>query len=273
MQRFGWDKKNDAFVFSMKGNVPVRVSWTFAVPIVLPFLHEWPTRPTNALIHTTIFALLFFVSVFLHELAHVWAARGQGIGTERIELYLFGGLARFKRGATSSHGWAWIAFAGPLANVALAAGFAASYYLTVRPFLPVEPDSLFNSPPPSPTTLVGWALWVGALLNLVLVFINILPAYPLDGGTITRHLLTRRFGAGGAERIVGFCGVILSVLRFAVILPAAVAGVLLWIPPSFKPNWRAFRGTGRKKPGPPRPAVDAIDEVEWRGRGGRPINK
>jgi Zn-dependent protease len=273
LQRFGWDKKNDAFVFTTSGSVPVRVSWTFAVPIILPFLREWSTRPMDALIHTFVFAVLFFVSVFLHELAHVWAARRQGIGTERMELYLFGGVAYFKRGVASSRGWAWIAFAGPLANIVLAAGFAASYYLLMVLLLPVEADSLFNSPPPRPARLLEWTLWIGALLNVALFILNILPAYPLDGSTIARHLLARRFGTSGAARIVGFCGVVLSILRFAIILPAAMAGVLLWLPPSFRPNWRAFRGTGRKKPSPPRPATEPADDVEWRGRGGWPINK
>ncbi|WP_189343107.1 MULTISPECIES: hypothetical protein [unclassified Mesorhizobium] len=55
-------------------------------------------------------------------------------------------------------------------------------------------------------------------------------------------------------RIVGFCGVVLSILRFAVIVPAALAGILLWFPPSFRPNWRAFRAAGNKKPVPQHPA-------------------
>ncbi|MFA6156951.1 M50 family metallopeptidase [Mesorhizobium sp.] len=273
MQRFGWDKKNDAFVFSMSGNIPVRISWTFAVPIILPFLHEWPTSPASALSHTAVFAVLLFVSVFLHEFGHLWAARRLGIGTDKIELYLFGGVTWFKRGSTSSYGWVWIAFAGPVANIVLAAGFAAFYYLFVRPFSSVEPDVLFNSPVPRPTALLDWAIWVGALLNVVLALINLLPAYPLDGGTIARHLLARRFGTSGAARIVGFCGVILSILRFAIILPAAVVGVLLWIPPSFKPNWRAFRGNRRKKADPPLSPPEPADEVDWRGKGGRPITR
>ncbi|MER8483969.1 site-2 protease family protein [Mesorhizobium sp. M1322] len=273
MRRFDWDKKNDALVFRVNGNIPVRISWTFAIPIVLPFVHEWSIRPGDALFHTSVFAGLFFVSVFLHELAHVWAARRQGVSTERIELYLFGGVVYFKRGVASSRGWAWIAFAGPLANIVLAAVFVASYYFIVAPFLTVESDSFFNSPPPRSISLLEWTLWVGTLLNVALFILNILPAYPLDGSTIARHLLTRRFGTGRAARIVGFCGVVLSILRFAVILSAAVSGVLLWLPPSFKPNWRAFRGTGRKKPSPPRPATEPADDIEWRGRGGWPINK
>jgi len=245
LQRFGWDRKNDAFVFRMKGDIPVHVSWTFAIPAILPFVHEWSRHPRSALTHTVIFGVLLFLSVFLHELAHVWAARRQGIGTERIELYLFGGIAWFKRGAASPYGWAWIAFAGPLVNIVLAAGFAASFCLLARPLLAVGPR---------PDAFLEWTLWLGALMNAVLAILNLLPAYPLDGGAIARHLLAPRFGADTAGRIVGFCGVVLSILRFAVIVPAATAGILLWIPPSFKPNWRAFRATGSKKPVPQHPA-------------------
>ncbi|TGS16960.1 hypothetical protein EN852_007070 [Mesorhizobium sp. M2E.F.Ca.ET.209.01.1.1] len=254
MQRFGWDRKNDAFVFTMKGNIPVHVSWTFAIPAALPFLHEWSRRPQVALIHTAIFAALLFLSVFLHELAHVWAARRRGIGTQRIDLYLFGGIAWFKPGTASPYGWAWIAFAGPLVNIILAAGFATAYCLFARPLLPVDPDGLFSSPPPRPDTLLEWTLWFGALVNAVLAILNLLPAFPLDGGAIARHLLAPRFGADTAVRIVGFCGVVLSILRFAVIVPAAMAGILLWFPPSFRPNWRAFRAAGNKKPVPQHPA-------------------
>ena len=135
----------------------------------------------------------------------------------------------------------------PWPNILLAAFFAASYYLIARPLAPVEADSLFSAPPPMPITYLAWTLWVGALLNGVLAILKILAAYPLDGGMIARHLLARRLGEGRAARIVGFCGVVLSILRFAVILPAAVAGILLWLPPSLKPNWRALRGTGRRR--------------------------
>ncbi|AZO37774.1 hypothetical protein EOA27_06320 [Mesorhizobium sp. M2A.F.Ca.ET.037.01.1.1] len=176
MQRFGWDRKNDAFVFVMKGNIPVHVSWTFAIPAVLPFVHEWSRHPRLALIHTAIFAALLFLSVFLHELAHVWAARRRGIGTQRIDLYLFGGFAWFKPGAASPYGWAWIAFAGPLVNIVLVAGFAAAYYLLARPLLPVDPDGHFSSPPRL-DTLLEWTLWLGALVNAALAILNLLPGH------------------------------------------------------------------------------------------------
>lgn len=271
LQRFGWDKKSDAFVFRMD-EVPVYVNWTFAIPAVLPFLTEWLKRPGTALTHTVILAALLFLSILLHELAHVWAARRRGIGTERIDLYVLGGIAWFKPGKTSPYGWAWIAFAGPLANIILALVFVAAYHLVARP-LPVETDAFFNSPPPRSDTILEWALWLGVLVNTALAILNLLPAFPLDGGAIAKRLLTPRFGAGNAARIVGFCGVVLSIVRFVVMLAAAIAGTMVWIPPPFKPNWRAFRGPSRKKALSQFPPADPAPEVEWRGKGGWPIKK
>lgn len=282
MRLLSWDKKNDALVFWLRGDIPVRISWTFAIPVVLPFVYEWRTSPLEAVTHTLIFGALLFLSVFLHELAHMWAARRLGIGTERIELYLFGGLTHFKSTRSvkpQPYMWARIAFAGPLTNFILAVTFAACCYLAFGSFRPLASDQPFGWLALNPISPLAWTFWLGALLNLVLAVLNILPAFPLDGGTIARDLLLPRFGVRRAAQIVGISGMVLSVLRFAIILPAAAAGVLLWFPPSFKPNWTAVRGqVGKRrivrssaKAGEAKP--DEAEPVDWRGKGGWPVNK
>ena len=122
-----WDRKSESLTFRIGGGVPVRVHWTFAVPIVLPFLFEWPERPVDALIHSAILGALLFSAVFLHELAHMWAAQSRGVVADRIELYLFGGRIYFKRSAQGPISWLWIIFAGPLANLVLGVLFLAGY--------------------------------------------------------------------------------------------------------------------------------------------------
>jgi len=122
--------------------------------------------------------------------------------------------------------------------------------------------------------LLEWTLWLGVSLNLVLFILNMLPAHNLDGGLIVRALLQPRIGAQRAARIVGVCGMVLSVLRFAIILPAAAAGILLWFPPSFTANWNAVRGRAKKRLDRRSPADGSQAEpVEWRGRGGRPTGR
>ena len=58
-------------------------------------------------------ALLFFISLVLHELGHALVARRNGIGVSSIELWFFGGLAKLTRDPTSPGVDFRIAVAGP----------------------------------------------------------------------------------------------------------------------------------------------------------------
>ena len=63
-------------------------------------------------------ALLYFVSLLLHELGHALQARRHGVEIEGIDLWLFGGVAQFKTGFPSAGAEFRIAIAGPLASLA-----------------------------------------------------------------------------------------------------------------------------------------------------------
>jgi len=73
---------------------------------------------------------------------------------------------------------AWVAAAGPGANLVMALGWAVLFHLA--PLLP----SFFEVP------LVLMSL-AGIRVNLVLMFLNLLPILPLDGGRIVASLLPR----------------------------------------------------------------------------------
>ena len=46
-------------------------------------------------------ALLFFVSIILHELGHAFEARRSGIEVQGIDLWFFGGIAKLSRDSES----------------------------------------------------------------------------------------------------------------------------------------------------------------------------
>ena len=70
---------------------------------------------------------------------------------------------------------------------------------------------------------VAEALARAVQLNFVLMFFNLLPIPPLDGGTVLRELLPRRYQPG-YDRIAQFG----PILLFALILLPQVSRIFLW---------------------------------------------
>lgn len=116
-------------------------------------------------------ALLFFTSLLLHELGHAMQARREGVEIEGITLWLFGGVARFKKMFPTAGAELRIALAGPAVSAVLGGLFIGIAAAVHRP-LAVD----------------GVAAWLG-YINVVLLAFNLLPALPLDGGRVFRALL------------------------------------------------------------------------------------
>jgi len=144
-------------------------------------------------------AVGLFVSVTLHELGHSWVALRYGIEIESITLWILGGLAALKTLPKEWDREFWIAIAGPVTSVLV----AAACYAAVL----VAPGSL-----QVPRFVVGWL----AVTNVVLAAFNLLPAFPMDGGRILRALLARSRPYGTATRIAARVGVVFAFL-FAVV--------------------------------------------------------
>lgn len=134
-------------------------------------------------------AVLFFVSLLLHELGHATVARREGMDIDGIVLWLFGGVARFKGLFPSAGAELRIALAGPAVTVAIAAVLLAFAWAV-----------------PLPSGVDGVITWLGSI-NVVLLVFNMLPALPLDGGRVLRAIL---WGSTGdftrATQIAGSLG-------------------------------------------------------------------
>src|SRR3954468_19266570 len=156
-------------------------------------------------------ALLFFLSLILHELGHALVAIRNGIGVTSIDLWFFGGLAKLTREPTTPGQDFRIAAAGPavtllifgLCCVALAIG-----HEDVVRGITLDFDRS--------TPAVGLLAYLGGI-NLVVLLFNLVPAFPLDGGRIARALawkvtgdqnrgtrLAARLGQGFAYLLMGF---------------------------------------------------------------------
>ncbi|MFJ8042166.1 site-2 protease family protein [Kitasatospora sp. NPDC096147] len=117
------------------------------------------------------FAVAFYASVLVHELAHTVVALRQKLNPRRIQLQFFGGVSEIEKEAATPGREFWLAFVGPLLSVVL----GGLFYLA---FLAVEPSSV-------PGVLLA-GLFVS---NLVVAAFNLLPGLPLDGGRILRALV------------------------------------------------------------------------------------
>lgn len=174
--------------------VPVALHWSFlGVLFALALLAlDAPARggrPAGlGLLGSALGALL------LHELGHALAARLAGVRVGGVVLHLFGGLTLLDPRTLKGMREVAAGAGGPLVN--LACGLLA--------LLPEEGLARFGQ------------------MNLLFGGLNLLPAWPLDGGRILRALLALRVGRVRATLAAGLAGVVVQALAFL--------GVLLFLP-------------------------------------------
>jgi len=128
-------------------------------------------------------ALLFFLSIVLHELGHALVARRLGIETLGIDLWFFGGIAKLRGEAQSPGAEFKIAAAGPLVTLAIVGLCVGSGTLLSGWTEFWNAATLNNATKVTPGLLL--LSWLASINMLVLAF-NLVPAFPLDGGRIAR---------------------------------------------------------------------------------------
>src|SRR6266516_5605807 len=114
-------------------------------------------------------ALLLFVSVLLHELAHSLVARARGLPVHNITLFIFGGVSNLEQEPTSPGIEFQVAVVCPLTSLLIGG-------LSLLLFLALEGGS------PQLEAIFGYL----GITNLLLGIFNLIPGFPLDGGRVLR---------------------------------------------------------------------------------------
>jgi len=208
--------------------IGVHVSWlvlfAFVTVIVASGLGSLPAPAGYAL--GALCAIVLFVSVVAHELAHAWAARRFDVRTASINVFLLGGIAMLEDEPATPRADALVALAGPAMSALIALGGCAGLLLGGR----FAPAGIRDA------TLI-LAAYV-TLANAALAAFNLLPAYPMDGGRVLRALIWRRThdrdGATAVAARIGMtCGVL--IVAAAVLICAATHELVF--------GWYALLGT------------------------------
>jgi Zn-dependent protease/CBS domain-containing protein len=145
-------------------------------------------------------AIVLFLSVLVHELAHSLYAQRRGGRVRGITLLLIGGVSQVAELPKRPRHEAVMALVGPLASLGIGVALLGITAL-IR-----GSGASFG---------IRFGLFYAAVLNLFLGLFNLLPAFPMDGGRILRALLVPRRGLVGATRVAATVGKVFAIL-FAV---------------------------------------------------------
>ena len=178
---------------------------------------------TKSFVIAVIAAVLFFLSVLGHELAHALVARRFGMDVSSITLFVLGGVANLAKEPPSAISEFLMAAAGPATSIVIGLiGIALAVF---------APSLIQSAPALQPIQPV--AKYIGTI-NLYLAVFNLLPGFPLDGGRVFRsivwgilkdRLAATRIAARGGQVVAALLVLAGVVLAFR--LDATING--LWL--------------------------------------------
>jgi Zn-dependent protease/predicted transcriptional regulator len=131
-------------------------------------------------------AMAIYITIFIHELGHVIAAKKCKYEVQGIFLHLFGGHTSFFGKYRNPRDQFWTAISGPIFTL----------------FVSVFAFAIFRSTDGLLASLSSWLLWSSIAITVV----NLLPGVPLDGGGIVASLVWKITGSQTKGQLVGGYG-------------------------------------------------------------------
>jgi Zn-dependent protease len=198
--------------------IGLHYSW-FLIAILIAFSlaahfqsirHDWSQAVVWGISFVT--AVLFFITLLLHELAHSLVAKSRGLSVRAITLFALGGVSQIESEAPDAKSEFWIAIVGPLTSfvIGIALIWGARLAGGSRQTEGASPG-------------VAIMLWLG-YINVALAAFNLIPGYPLDGGRVLRSIFWWISGsmqratkwAAQVGQVVAFLFILLGLYRFFV---------------------------------------------------------
>lgn len=116
-----------------------------------------------------VFVIALYVSVLIHELAHVFAARQFGMRVQSVTLHLLGGETLIEGESRTPWQELWTSISGPLTSLGIG----------------ISSLSLSRSVDGTTSDI----LWSVGYVNILVAIFNMLPGLPLDGGRVFRAII------------------------------------------------------------------------------------
>jgi Zn-dependent protease/CBS domain-containing protein len=178
--------------------VEVRLHLTFLILPLFVFWTEYNSHGSANGPRDLALVGIVLACVAAHEIGHMLVARRYGLLPKAVILLPLSGVTVFdethaEKPASGAAAWkreVRIALTGPLVNIVLAM-IASGIILAVVP-----EANLWKWPFLQPSNLPRSLVWA----NLYLAGLNLLPAYPLDGGRILRAFFARTIDPSAATR-------------------------------------------------------------------------
>ncbi len=152
-------------IFGLVSSTLAKVSFPMAVPGLSDALY-W--------IAGVLSAIILFLSLLLHELAHSYIAVHNNISIKKISLFIFGGVAHMEKEPDDPLTEFKVAIAGPIMSLIIVLVF-----ILLRNILAISHAHHLT------IAMLNYVI----LMNAGIVIFNMIPGFPLDGGRVFRAMV------------------------------------------------------------------------------------